>query len=274
MNYLLFYNGKIPDYYKFTVNSILSVDAEANIFFCGSSILNHKEIDFSHTEDIVSTLTNEIIDLNIYKDTSYEFKENRLWSDSLLRVFYINDLAKNMNIEEFVHFDLDVIIYKSFSDLKHLFNPEKINSYENTKEYNYFKNFVNDHNLLVPYRTEWNVFHEDHKISGSIDMTFLNDDGTISIYDWKRCKKIEKNNNFEKRCLVNGLHHIHDTNYWHYCFQLNIYKYILEKKYDKKVKDLYLVVIHPDNITNNYEKLKLPILPEKDILTLITHMKI
>ncbi len=127
MNYLLFYNGKIPDYYKFTVNSILSVDAEANIFFCGSSILNHKEIDFSHTEDIVSTLTNEIIDLNIYKDTSYEFKENRLWSDSLLRVFYINDLAKNMNIEEFVHFDLDVIIYKSFSDLKHLFNPEKIN---------------------------------------------------------------------------------------------------------------------------------------------------
>lgn len=153
-------------------------------------------------------------------------------------------------------------------------NPEKINSYENTKEYNYFKNFVNDHNLLVPYRTEWNVFHEDHKISGSIDMTFLNDDGTISIYDWKRCKKIEKNNNFEKRCLVNGLHHIHDTNYWHYCFQLNIYKYILEKKYDKKVKDLYLVVIHPDNITNNYEKLKLPILPEKDILTLITHMKI
>ena len=52
------------------------------------------------------------------------------------------------------------------------------------------------------------------------------------------------------------------------CFQLNIYKYILEKKYNKIVKDLPFV-FHPENECNNYEKIKLPILPENDILCLL-----
>ena len=146
---------------------------------------------------------------------------------------------------------------------------EKIDSYKDTIEYSYFMNFIQDHIHLKPYRTEWNVYDEDKKLSGSIDMTFINEDDTISIYDWKRCKNIEKHNNFQKRCLVEGLSHIHDTNYWHYCFQLNIYKYILETKYGKKVKDLHLVVIHPDNVSNNYEKIQLPILSSQDLACLL-----
>ena len=144
---------------------------------------------------------------------------------------------------------------------------EKIEAYRDTKEYCFFNNFKNEQQHLVPYRTEWNVYHEDHKISGSIDMIYVNDDDTLSIYDWKRCKKIEKQNNFGKRCIIDGLQHIHDSNYWHYCLQLNIYKYILETKYQKKVKDLHLVVIHPDN--DNYQKIQLPIIPEKDLLVLL-----
>lgn len=147
-------------------------------------------------------------------------------------------------------------------------HPEIIETFKNTLEYTYFHNFIRDHPELVPYRTEWNVFHEEFKWSGSIDMTFSNEDGTKSIYDWKRIKKIEKYNNFNKRCLVEGLQHIHDTNYWHYTFQLNLYKFILEKKYDIIVRDLHLVVIHPDNECRNYEVIKLPIIPEKDLLLL------
>ena len=145
---------------------------------------------------------------------------------------------------------------------------EQIETYKDTVEYAYFQNFIQDHPELVPYRTEWNVFHEEFKWSGSIDMTFSNEDGTKSIYDWKRVKKIEKYNNFKKRCLIDGLEHIHDTNYWHYTFQLNLYKYILEKKYDMIIRDLHLVVIHPENECGNYEVIKLPIIPEKDLLLL------
>ena len=39
-----------------------------------------------------------------------------------------------------------------------------------------------------------------------------------------------------------------------------MYKYILEAKYDKIVKDLYLVRLHPDAEEKNYELIQLPIL--------------
>ena len=39
--------------------------------------------------------------------------------------------------------------------------------------------------------------------------------------------------------------HLPDCNYIQYSLQLNIYKYILEKKYDKVIRDMYLVVMHP-----------------------------
>ena len=65
------------------------------------------------------------------------------------------------------------------------------------------------------------------------------------------------------------IQHIPDTNYWHYTLQLNIYKYILETKYGFNVKDLHLVVIHPDNVSENYEKIKLPHLKENDIMTIL-----
>ena len=59
-------------------------------------------------------------------------------------------------------------------------------------EYQYFLQFHRDHILYKAYRTEYLVYHEEYKISGSIDMLFLNPDGeTYSIYDWKRVKSIE-----------------------------------------------------------------------------------
>jgi hypothetical protein len=145
-----------------------------------------------------------------------------------------------------------------------------IQSYEGTKEHEYFMNFIRDHPELKPYRTEWNVYHEDYRIAGSIDMIFQNEDGTLSIYDWKRCKNIERYNGFGKKCLIEGLAHISDTNYWHYTFQLNIYKYILETKYGFQIKDLHLVVIHPENVCDNYEKIKLPFI-QKDVKILLDH---
>jgi ATP-dependent exoDNAse (exonuclease V) beta subunit len=127
-------------------------------------------------------------------------------------------------------------------------------------EWQYFINFVKDHPHLKPYRTEWVVFNEDIKISGSIDMVYENSDGTFSIYDWKRSKCITRINTFNKFALTPCICHLPDSNFWHYTLQLNMYKYILETKYDKTVKELYLVRLHPDAEEKNYELIKLPIL--------------
>jgi hypothetical protein len=129
-------------------------------------------------------------------------------------------------------------------------------------EFRYFLQFYQDHAAKVrPYRTEWTVFDESVRISGSIDMVFENldpatgePDGTLSIYDWKRCKEIKKVPFGAKDYSHNPLiAHIPDTNYWHYCLQLNTYKAILERCYGKRVTDLFLVCLHPDNKNGSYQ---------------------
>lgn len=135
-------------------------------------------------------------------------------------------------------------------------------------EYKFFQKFVSDFPELKPYRTEWMVYYEELRISGSIDMVFENVDGTIQIYDWKRCKNIENESGFGKYSLTPCISHLPDTNFWHYTLQLNMYKLILENKYDKKVTGLYLVCLHPDNPYKSYERIQVPIL-EKEMEDLV-----
>ena len=151
-----------------------------------------------------------------------------------------------------------------------------INNYDRFEddqvEWNYFIQFVKDHPHLKPYRTEWMIFDEDLKIAGSIDMVYENPDGTLSIYDWKRSKNITRINNFNKFAISPLICHLPDSNFWHYALQLNTYKVILEEKYGKKVKDLYLVRLHPDAEEKNYELIKLPDL-SKDVIDLLKERK-
>ena len=125
-------------------------------------------------------------------------------------------------------------------------------------EWQYFINFVKDFPNLKPFRTEWVIYHEDVKISGSIDMIYENQDGTLSIYDWKRAKNITRVNNFNRFALPPQICHLPDSNFWHYALQLNTYKTIIEAKYGRTVRDLFLVRLHPDAEEQNYELIQLP----------------
>lgn len=141
----------------------------------------------------------------------------------------------------------------------------------NMIEMEYFKHFIDDHhdeNEFKPYRSEWRVFDEELKIAGSIDMVFEDNNGNLLIYDWKRCRNIDKGNdkfNFGKPMNPELEEDMFDTNYWHYVLQLNIYKLILERKYNKKVTELALVNLHPNNWNKSYCCFYLPILNEKQI---------
>ena len=149
---------------------------------------------------------------------------------------------------------------KMHSMFENYYNGLEIEN-KTTIEYSQFINFVNEHNTLVPYRTEWTIWDQDKRLTGSIDMVFINDDGTLSIYDWKRSKTIDKIPKFNKFSKIELINHVPDTNYWHYCIQLNLYKYIIEKNYGFKVKELFLVQIHPD--INNYKKISVPFMEEE-----------
>lgn len=155
---------------------------------------------------------------------------------------------------------------KMHYDIECYFN--NINNKNESIEYEYFQRFRNDFPELKPYRTEWTVYYEEYKLSGSIDMVFENPDGTLQIYDWKRCKSIEYEAYGNKTSIVPCLDHLPDTNFWHYSLQLNLYKTILEAKYGKKVTGLYLVCLHPENCYKTYDRIEVPFLAKeiKDVL--------
>jgi len=131
-------------------------------------------------------------------------------------------------------------------------------------EYGYFLKFVSDFQAkntgVKPYRTEWMVYYEELKFSGSIDMVFENPDGTLRIYDWKRCGEIPAEAFGGKCAKTECIKHLPDCKFWQYSLQLNTYKMILEAKYGKTVTELCLVCLHPDNAYKTYDLLPVPVL--------------
>lgn len=157
---------------------------------------------------------------------------------------------------------------KMHNDIEYYYNKEPVTN--DSIEFQYFKNFLKDFPDLKPYRTEWMVYYEELKLSGSIDMIYENPDGSLQIYDWKRCEEIKHEAYFGQYATTPCISHLPDTNFWHYALQLNVYKTILEHKYEKKVTDLYLVCMHPLNQYKNYQRIKVPFLDKemKDLIQL------
>lgn len=113
-----------------------------------------------------------------------------------------------------------------------------------SKEWSYFHNFLTQESLK-PFRTEWQIYDPKLKIAGTID--FLCRCGSeYDLYDWKRSDKIDQNARIWDYG-INGLNDVPNTRYYHYCIQLNLYKYILEKNYALKIRQLYLIALHPSN---------------------------
>lgn len=229
--------------------------------------------------------------MNLSKINQHE-RDSRIRFDEEPHIYYIDEEAYDISVTKFVHdffekFDPDKIIAKFYDywqsnensqyfglsadeikdmwkqngmeasklgtqlhrDIELFYNKQDIEN--DTKEYNHFKEFHKDNDHLKPYRTEWEVFDEDYRLAGSIDCVFEHE-GEYHIFDWKRCKEIKENNKYQEGRYP--LNHLPDCNYWHYSLQLNIYKYILEKKYGLNIGMLRLVVLHPDKLT--YELVK------------------
>ena len=135
---------------------------------------------------------------------------------------------------------------------------------EVSKEFELFLEFVKDHEALgwKPYRTEMMVFCEELKITGSIDALYEMPNGDLCIVDWKRLSKpLQFTTPYKKYSVHPKLGHLHDVNGVHYSLQLNLYRHLLNKHYNKTVTEMYLVVFHKS--LEKYEKFKVPDLQDE-----------
>jgi len=203
---------------------------------------NHRHFSEFNSDKIITNI------LNSKKwDTDPSYKYYKMTRDDINKMWDNNrDQAAQAGTK--MHYDIECYYNKQ----------DVVND---SVEFQYFRKFTEDMSGdLKPYRTEWMVYYEELKLSGSIDMIFENPDGTLQIYDWKRCKEIQHETNFGKYATTPCISHLPDTNFWHYALQLNVYKTILEHKYGKKVTNLYLVCMHPDNPYQTYDRIEVPFL--------------
>lgn len=114
-----------------------------------------------------------------------------------------------------------------------------------SREWSYFKSFERNTNF-IPFRTEWRIYDADARMAGTLDFVCKCSDGTFEIYDWKRSNKIDPTERNPWASGMNGLEHLTDTSYSHYCLQQNLYRYMLEKNYGIKVSRMNLVVLHSE----------------------------
>ena len=118
------------------------------------------------------------------------------------------------------------------------------------KEKQHFLQFVKDY-AIQPYRQEWPVYDTTLNIAGTIDLICQEDDGSFTIYDWKRSSKVVNalgqpiTEGFNGKMSLNGIN-LPDTSFYHYCLQQNLYRYMLETHYGIRVGAMNLVVLCPD----------------------------
>ncbi len=139
-------------------------------------------------------------------------------------------------------------------------------------EWGYFKRFMEENNI-TPFRTEWRIFDPEYKIAGTIDL-ICRDGDAFSLYDWKRSKKIVNDQGeIDQSCHSMGLYpieHLADNTYIHYSLQQSLYRYILEKNYGIKIKDMFLLVLHPNY--QRYYKVKVDYLKE-EVCSILSEFK-
>lgn len=131
-----------------------------------------------------------------------------------------------------------------------------------TKEYGHFKKYESATcKTWIPFRTEMMVWDEEFRVCGSVDMIYIDassvadiDDWRkgkvrikIHLVDWKRSRRITK---YSYGKYGRGpCADVPGANFYKYSLQLNIYKYILEKRYNIDVLSMTIAVFHPSNDT-------------------------
>lgn len=133
------------------------------------------------------------------------------------------------------------------------------NEYDaDSKEFAMFKDFYQQVILSKGFQfieAEKRVLLEEYNVAGTIDALFKkpNRDEYL-IVDWKRSKKLVIDGNPKKYgygFALSELGHLDNSSYYKYALQQNIYRYILEQKYNMSISSMNLIVLH-ENFDSYY----------------------
>lgn len=151
-----------------------------------------------------------------------------------------------------------------YANKLHVYDPtEAINAFgEDIIKDNYekcitqFENFYNDSKTsLIPVKSEVVVGDDEIGIYGMMDQLFYSKKlNGLVIEDYKTNGVIDKFSIYRKR-MLSPISHLHECKLNIYSLQLNLYKFLIEKNTNLKIKGLF--IIHMSETKENYEFIKI-----------------
>lgn len=117
MNYFFVHLGDHPYWLYDSIASVKQSDESAKIYFCGNSQQQIDGVYNLHLNDIISSTTLEAMDSKLWQNDP-----NPLWRTSIYRIFILKDMMDEIEVEDFVHFDSDVILFENFDTAKKSIN--------------------------------------------------------------------------------------------------------------------------------------------------------
>ncbi len=112
------------------------------------------------------------------------------------------------------------------------------------------------------------VHNIDEMVAGQVDLIEFFPDKSISIYDFKTNKKLEKTSYF-KKSMLDCLWRFEDVNFNHYQLQLSLYAYLCELK-GLKINKLTILYINPKSKLIEHHPVKYL---KKDIINILKKKK-
>jgi hypothetical protein len=121
----------------------------------------------------------------------------------------------------------------------------------NSKEFTMFKQFYEEIVLAKGFEfveAEKKILLEEFNVAGTVDALFKKPNKEeYLIVDWKRSKKLVVDGHpitYGFGSATSELSHVDNSSYYKYALQQNMYKYILETKYDIPISSMNLIVLH------------------------------
>jgi hypothetical protein len=140
----------------------------------------------------------------------------------------------HLNIEQFLNNEP----YQVCADNKPCF--EMFTDIYKNKNFFHFENF----------RTEWRITDPELRISGSIDYAGLCENGDLVLLDWKRVENLSdcsfaRMKRQPPEMGYDVCKELENCKMITYSLQMNLYKYIIERNYNMRVKKMLLIKLHP-----------------------------
>tara|TARA_R100000664_G_C2757812_1_gene146256 strand:+ start:3543 stop:4394 length:852 start_codon:yes stop_codon:yes gene_type:complete len=111
-NIILFHKGTLPWYIKSCIEQLHITQTKCDIYFLTDANITASDFHVVNINDYSCPWVDE---LSLWKN-----HEDPLWRTSFERFFYINAFILDKQLNNVVHFDSDVMLYKNINDIKKL----------------------------------------------------------------------------------------------------------------------------------------------------------